>query len=329
MTTSDVAVDFGGFRALGAVRFDTNQQVVTGIIGPNGAGKTTLTSMLCTILRPTSGTGLVWNHDIRTEQDAVRKSIGVVFQDPSLDDELTGSENLWFHGRLYKVPADTMEKRAEELLELMELSDRADDQVKTYSGGMRRRLEIARGLLHHPKVLFLDEPTLGLDPQTRRHIWKYIERLNKEEGVTMMLTTHYMEEADYLCDRIAIMDLGKIVTLGTPSDLKSSLGGDVVTFITQFQNENLKKNLLQISDVKGVDFVKDAVRLTAAKGESVIPQALEVMRKLGVEVRSVTLQEPTLEDVFIKYTGRRLRDESEGKKAQLKRTIGHRRRMRH
>lgn len=325
---TDLTKKFDKLVAVDNVNLEIKEGELFGLLGPNGAGKTTMISMLCTILRPTSGTAIVWNHDIIKKQDEVRKSIGIVFQDPSLDDNLTGTENLQFHGRLYKIPKTTMNQRMEELLELMELSDRADDLVKTYSGGMRRRLEIARGLLHHPKVLFLDEPTLGLDPQTRRHIWAYIEKLNKNEKVTMMLTTHYMDEADYLCDRIAIIDQGKIVAEGSPTSLKDSLGGDVIILVTSAKDEKLKEGLIKIKNVKSVDFVKDAIRLTASKGETVIPEAMNVTRQHDAEIKSVSLHGPTLEDVFIKFTGRRLRDETEGKKDQMKRAIGRRRRFR-
>lgn len=326
---SELTKKFDDLIAVNKVNLEIREGELFGLLGPNGAGKTTMISMLCTILRPTSGTALIWNHDIFKEQDAVRKSIGIVFQDPSLDDNLTGTENLQFHGRLYKVPKKLMNDRMMELMGLMELSDRADDLVKTYSGGMRRRLEIARGLLHHPKVLFLDEPTLGLDPQTRRLIWEYIEKLNKNEKVTILLTTHYMDEADYLCDRIAIIDYGKIVALGSPSNLKESLGGDVVTLDTKSQDQKLKDDLLKIDNITSVDFIKDAIRLTTSKGEKAIPSAMNVVRDHGVEIKSVSLHEPTLEDVFIKYTGRRLRDESEGKKGRMKRAMGRRRRLHH
>jgi ABC-2 type transport system ATP-binding protein len=320
---------FDELIAVNNVDLEIAEGELFGLLGPNGAGKTTMISMLCTISRPSSGTAKVWNHDIVKEQDKVRRSIGIVFQDPSLDDNLTGKENLQFHGRLYKVPKNVMNERMADLMDLMELSDRADDLVKTYSGGMRRRLEIVRGLLHHPKVLFLDEPTLGLDPQTRRHIWEYIEKLNESERITMLLTTHYMDEADYLCDRIAIIDHGKIVALGKPSTLKGSLGGDVITLATSSKNEKFKESLLSLENVTGVDFVKDAIRLTTSKGETVIPKAMNMAREHEIEVKSVSLHEPTLEDVFIKFTGRRLRDETEGKKDQLKRVIGHRRRHGH
>jgi ABC-2 type transport system ATP-binding protein len=320
---------FDKLTAVDKVNLEISEGELFGLLGPNGAGKTTMISMLCTILGTTSGTAKVWNHDIVKAQDNVRKSIGIVFQDQSLDDNLTGTENMQFHGRLYKVPKKILNERMNELLELMELAERKDDLVKTYSGGMRRRLEIARGLLHHPKVLFLDEPTLGLDPQTRRHIWEYIEKLNESEGVTMLLTTHYMEEADYLCDRIAIIDYGKIVALDTPSNLKKTMGGDVISLETTSKDEKLKEDLLKIDNVTGVDFVKDAVRMTSSKGETLIPKAMDVMRDHNVEVKSVSLHAPTLEDVFIKYTGHRLRDEGEGKKGQLKRVMGHRRRLHH
>ncbi|KYH42125.1 MAG: putative daunorubicin resistance ABC transporter, ATP-binding protein, partial [Candidatus Bathyarchaeota archaeon B63] len=202
---------FGELIAVDHVSFEVRRGEIFGFLGPNGAGKTTTIRMLTTLLKPTEGTAEVWGHDILKERDAVRRSLGIVFQDPSLDDLLTGRENLEFHGRIYGIPKAERERRIKELLELAQLSERADDLVRTYSGGMRRRLEIARGLMHHPKVLFLDEPTLGLDPQTRRAVWSYIQRMNKDEEVTIFLTTHYMEEADHLCERIAIIDYGRIV----------------------------------------------------------------------------------------------------------------------
>lgn len=215
-------------RAVDGISFTVDEGEILGFLGPNGAGKTTTLNMLATLLRPTSGTATVNVHDILAEPDAVRRSIGYVFQDPTLDLELTGRENLDFHGRLYSLKRDVRRQRIEEMLELVQLTDRADDLVKTYSGGMKRRLEIARGLLHHPQVLFLDEPTLGLDPQTRRSIWEHIQRLNQDKNITIILTTHYTEEADYLCDRILIIDFGKIVALDTPDNLKARLEGDIV-----------------------------------------------------------------------------------------------------
>jgi ABC-2 type transport system ATP-binding protein len=221
----------GTIKAVDGISFNVKQGEILGFLGPNGAGKTTTLNMLSTLLRPTSGTATINGHDILTEPDAVRRSIGYVFQDTTLDIELTGRENLDFHGRLYGLDRNTREQRIKEVLKLVQLTDRADRFVKTYSGGMKRRLEIARGLLHHPHVLFLDEPTLGLDPQTRRSIWEHILRLNQEKKVTVILTTHYTEEADYLCRRILIIDLGKVVVLDTPDNLKARLEGDVVSLL--------------------------------------------------------------------------------------------------
>jgi ABC-2 type transport system ATP-binding protein len=219
----------GQVKAVDGISFDVNEGEILGFLGPNGAGKTTTLNMLSTLLKPTSGTAAVNGYDVIGEPDAVRRSIGYVFQDPTLDIELTGRENLDFHGRLYNLDRHLRRQRIEEMLQIVQLSDRADNLVKTYSGGMKRRLEIARGLLHHPKVLFLDEPTLGLDPQTRRSIWEHIQRLNQEKKVTIILTTHYTEEADYLCRRILIIDFGKIVALDTSDKLKAKLEGDVVS----------------------------------------------------------------------------------------------------
>ncbi len=221
----------GNVKAVDGISFNVKEGEILGFLGPNGAGKTTTLNMLSTLLRPTSGTATINGHDILTEPDAVRRSIGYVFQDTTLDIELTGRENLDFHGRIYGLDRNTRQQRIKELLALVQLTDRADNLVKTYSGGMKRRLEIARGLLHHPKVLFLDEPTLGLDPQTRRSIWEHILRLNQEKNVTVILTTHYTEEADYLCKRILIIDFGKIVVLDTTDNLKARLEGDVVTLL--------------------------------------------------------------------------------------------------
>ena len=221
----------GDVKAVDGISFNVKEGEILGFLGPNGAGKTTTLNMLSTLLRPTSGTATVNGHDILTEPDAVRHSIGYVFQDTTLDIELTGRENLDFHGRLYGLERNTRQQRIKEVLELVQLTDRADNFAKTYSGGMKRRLEIARGLLHYPKVLFLDEPTLGLDLQTRRSIWEHILHLNQEKNVTIILTTHYTEEADHLCKRILIIDFGKIVVLDTPDNLKARLEGDIVTLL--------------------------------------------------------------------------------------------------
>ena len=234
MSASIINVDklsktFGTLKAVDKISFKVNEGEIFGLLGPNGAGKTTTIKMLTTLLPPTSGDATVAGYDIRKQQNDVRKSIGIIFQDPSLDDELTGRENLEFHAILYKIGKEKRTKKIAEVLKLVELEDKADILVKNYSGGMKRRLEIGRGLIHEPKILFLDEPTIGLDPQTRRHIWEYIKKLNETNKTTLILTTHYIEEADYLCNRVAFVDNGKIVALDTPKALKDKLGGDVIS----------------------------------------------------------------------------------------------------
>jgi len=297
---------FGDFTAVDSVSLDIGEGELFGLLGPNGAGKTTTISMLATLLTPTSGAASVGGFSIN-EQDNVRKSIGLVFQDPSLDDELTGRQNLELHGRLYHMPKRLREQRIEQVLKLVELEDRANAKVKTYSGGMKRRLEIARGLMHHPKILFLDEPTLGLDPQTRRNIWEHIERLNKTEKLTIILTTHYMEEADYLCGRIAIMDHGKVIALDTPENLKNVLGGDVLTLETP-DAEKLC-GLLKSECPKGGHVVDGKLNLSVQHGEKRIPEILATAAKYHVTIDAVNLKKPTLEDVFIHYTGRTIREQ--------------------
>jgi ABC-2 type transport system ATP-binding protein len=309
---------FDDIKAVDDVSFQVRRGEMFGFLGPNGAGKTTTISMMCTLLHPTAGKVTVWGHDARREPDAVRSSIGIVFQDQSVDEELTGYENMWFHARLYKVDGQLIEQRINELLAMVELTDRSGDQVKTYSGGMKRRLEIARGLLHHPNVLFLDEPTLGLDPQTRRHIWDYIQRLNEKEGVTIFLTTHYMDEADELCDRIAIIDKGRIVAMDTPGGLKASLGGDVVRLRMPQCDAECQDALRQVPGVSSVKPEEAGLILAVDEGASTIPRIIDVARSRDLEVESVTLKMPTLEDVFIRKTGHTLRDERAEGKDQLR-----------
>jgi ABC-2 type transport system ATP-binding protein len=231
--TSELTKRLNRLVAVDKLNIVVQQGEVFGLLGPNGAGKTTTISMLCTILKPTSGSARVNGFDIVKQDTQVRKSIGIVFQDPSIDDRLTDKENLYMHANLYGVPPGEQKSRIDRVLKLVELDARANDLLRTYSGGMRRRLEIARGLIHYPKILFLDEPTIGLDPQTREHIWSYLDDLRKTHDITMILTTHYMEEADRLSDRIAIMDYGKIVASGTPAKLKDTLEGDVITITTK------------------------------------------------------------------------------------------------
>jgi ABC-2 type transport system ATP-binding protein len=318
IVVEDLVKDYDGLKAVDGVSFQVSRGEVFGFLGPNGAGKTTAISMMCTLLHPTEGKVHVWGFDAKRQPDDVRSSIGIVFQDQSVDEELTGYENMWFHARLYKVDPSVIDQRIGEMLEMVELTDRKDDQVKTYSGGMKRRLEIARGLLHHPKVLFLDEPTLGLDPQTRRHIWEYIQKLNEREGVTIFMTTHYMDEADELCDRIAIIDKGRIVAMDTPTRLKASLGGDVVHLKMAECTEDCVEALKRVPGVSSVEPQKEGLILSVEEGASTIPLILDVARSRDLLVDSVMLKLPTLEDVFIRNTGRSLRDERAGGKDQLR-----------
>src|SRR5208282_2001913 len=231
--TEGLTKRYGDLLAVDALNLSISEGEIFGLLGPNGAGKTTTLSMLATLLKPTSGTARVNGFDIRSQSADVRRSIGIVFQDPSSDDILTGKENLYLHALMFGVPKEQRQERIDYVLGLVDLRDRANDMVKKYSGGMRRRLELARGLLHNPRILFLDEPTLGLDPQTREHIWHYIENLVETEKVTVIITTHYMEEADRLCDRIAIIDNGHVIALDSPSSLKSKMGGEVVKLQTR------------------------------------------------------------------------------------------------
>lgn len=306
--TSELTRRFGGLVAVDKLNISVERGEVFGLLGPNGAGKTTTISMLCTILKPTSGSARVNGFDVVKQDTQVRKSIGIVFQDPSIDDRLTGRENLYMHANLYGVPPGEQKSRIDRVLKLVELEDRADDLMRTYSGGMRRRLEIARGLIHYPKVLFLDEPTIGLDPQTREHIWSYIEDLRKAHDITVVLTTHYMEEADRLSDRIAIMDYGKIVALDTPAKLKDTLEGDVITVKTK-EAAKLSSVVAGTAGVLRANIVGDGLELTVRGGRALLPRIVEAAAKNGVFVESVSLREPNLADVFLHYTGRAIRAE--------------------
>lgn len=308
--TVGITKRFDDIIAVNNITISVKPGELFGLLGPNGAGKTTLISMLSTMTEPTSGGAKVWGFDVKKDSSQVRENIGMVFQDTTLDDRLTGRENLDLHGRLYGLDGKTRKKRIEEVLALVELAERADSIVKTYSGGMMRRLEIARGLMHHPHVLFLDEPTLGLDPQTRNHIWEYIKNLNKTEGVTIVLTTHYMEEADHLCNRIAIIDHGEIVALDTPEALKNMLGGDVIMLELE-KPENIPR-LRAIYKTNGcasiVSQKNNEVFITVREGEHQIPLVLALASEAGIPISSVSLRKPTLDDVFLHHTGRAIRD---------------------
>jgi ABC-2 type transport system ATP-binding protein len=307
--TSNLTRRFGGLVAVDRLNISVETGEVFGLLGPNGAGKTTTISMLCTILKPTSGGATVNGFDIAKQSSQVRKSIGIVFQDPSIDDRLTGRENLYMHANLYGVPPGEQKPRIDSVLKLVELENRADDLMRTYSGGMRRRLEIARGLIHHPKVLFLDEPTIGLDPQTREHIWSYIEEMKKTSDISMVLTTHYMDEADRLSDRIAIMDYGKVVASDTPAGLKETLEGDVITVKTK-EAAKLSSIVAGTVGVLRVNVVGDGLELTVRGGRALLPRIVEAAAKNGIFIESVSLREPNLADVFLHYTGRAIRSES-------------------
>jgi ABC-2 type transport system ATP-binding protein len=308
---------FNGLTAVDNVSFSIASGEVFGLLGPNGAGKTTIISMLATLLRPTSGAARVNNFEIAGQEDAVRKSIGIVFQDLSLDEELTAYENMDFHGRLYRIPKTIRQQRIEALLKLVELDDRQRSLVKTFSGGMRRRLEIARGLLHEPTVLFLDEPTLGLDPQTRNHLWAYIEHLNQEKGITIILTTHYMDEADRLCDRVAIIDKGKIIALDTPAKLKEEIGGDLIT-IQSPEREKLYAKLTTLPWVNHVEPHDGSVTITLEHAERHVAELAQLSATNGIEIDSISIHKPTLEDVFLYFTGRTIREEEISSKEHMR-----------
>ncbi len=298
---------FSDLVAVDNISFDIEQGEIFGLLGPNGAGKTTTLSMLATMLTPTSGSATVNGIDIEKDPDGVRRSIGIVFQDQSLDEELTAWENMDFHGRLYRIPAAVRNQRIDELLKLVELSDRRNDIVKTFSGGMRRRLEIARGLLHHPKVLFLDEPTLGLDPQTRNHLWTYIATLAKDKGITIIITTHYMEEADRLCNRIAIIDKGRIIAIDTPKNLKGGLGGDLVTIKSPDLagvSEALREPWVIHSETRN-----DEVVIRVKNADQYVSTIVTILNDHRIPIASIAISKPTLEDVFLSFTGKTIREQ--------------------
>jgi ABC-2 type transport system ATP-binding protein len=298
--------------AVDHVDFSVKDGEIFGFLGPNGAGKTTTINMLITVLKPTEGTASVLGYDINKQANEVRKVIGVVPQEYTADEDLTGYENIILCADLYGIPRDIAKKRALELLELVELTNFKDKRVETYSGGMRRRLELACGLVNRPKVLFLDEPTLGLDVQTRTATWNYIRRLKKEYGMTLFMTTHYLEEADALCDRIAIIDHGKIIVTGTPSELKEGLGGDIITIGIK-ENADVSEIIRGVKNVKEVKNEDGVYRIKAEAGEVTAPLIIEALRKKGYTVTKLSLTEPTLDEVYLEYTGKAMRDTEESK----------------
>jgi len=294
---------FESVTAVDDLSFTVGDGELFGLLGPNGAGKSTLINMLVTLLAPSAGTATVDGHDITTERAAVRNSIGVVFQEPALDEDLTGEENLAFHARLYGMDKRERETNIDEIFELIGLADERDDPVGTYSGGMKRRLEIGRGLLHEPAVLFLDEPTAGLDARTRRDTWEYIQRMNEDAGVSIVLTTHYIEEAEQLCDRVAIVDDGEIAAIDSPAALKDSLGGDVISLATDGSASTLCNHLDTRPWVIEYETTEVGVNVTVDRGEGRIADLVHVADEADVTITSVDIHRPNLETVFLSLTG--------------------------
>ncbi len=306
-----LAKHFGAIEAVNGVTFGVEPGEIFGFLGPNGAGKTTTINMLCTLVNPSAGTARVNGFDVVHQRSEVRRSIGLVFQQTTLDEYLSADQNLRFHGYAYAIPRDVRERRMTELMDMVDLADRRKGSVRTYSGGMKRRLEIARGLLHHPKVLFLDEPTLGLDPQTRRHIWDYLLALREQEGLTIFLTTHYMDEAEY-SDRIAVIDHGQIVGMDTPDGLKRAVGGDLVTL----QVADGESATAEIRQRYGFDAAArdGTVSFSVARGNEFLP---DFVKSFSQPMQSIDLRRPTLDDVFLHLTGREIRDSELDAQAQL------------
>jgi ABC-2 type transport system ATP-binding protein len=311
----DLVKSYGGVDAVRGVSFSVPPGEVFGFLGPNGAGKSTTIKVLCTLARPTSGTVRVSGFDVVTQRDDVRRHLGLVFQDPTLDVQLTAEQNLRMHAELYGIEAGAIPDRMDQMLAMVDLGDRRDQRVITFSGGMKRRLEIARGLMHSPRVLFLDEPTIGLDPQTRSSIWRYIRALKEAEGTTIFMTTHYMDEAEF-CDRIAIMDRGEIVVLDTPEALKGGVGADRVVLGTADDDAALAA----LADRFGIEasVAEGAVTFHVENGEAFVPR---LFAELGVTITSVAVSRPTLDDVFMRYTGTTIRDAETGGVGDLNRTM--------
>jgi ABC-2 type transport system ATP-binding protein len=305
IAVTDLVKTYGEVRAVRGVTFEVAAGEVFGFLGPNGAGKSTTINMLCTLAKPTSGGARVAGHDVVTERDDVRRNIGLVFQDPTLDGYLTAAQNLKLHAELYGVQSDLVRPRMEQVMEMVGLWERRDGVVGTFSGGMRRRLEIARGLMHSPRVLFLDEPTIGLDPQTRRSIWSYIRELQEREEITIFMTTHYMDEAEW-CDRIAIMDHGEIVALDPPQTLKATVGTDRITIHT----DDDESAITALAEQFGIEAhtSEGAIVFGIPAGEEFVPR---LFAEFQVPIRSVAISRPTLDDVFMSYTGTTIRDAEE------------------
>lgn len=299
----------GTNRAVDGVSFTVSEGEVFGFLGPNGAGKSTTINMLTTLMKPTSGTATVCGYDIVHQSQDVRRSIGVVPQEYTADEDLTGYENVMLCADFYGIPHEVSKPRAQELIDLVELTDAAKRKVDTYSGGMRRRLELACGLVSRPRLLFLDEPTLGLDVQTRVAVWNYVKKLKEEYDMTLFMTTHYLEEADSTCDRISIIDRGKILKTDSPSDLKASLGGDIIEISVKEGEQDISPLISQIGHVREVKKQDSTYRVKAELGEEVAPAIIDLVRTRGFHVTKISLTKPTMDEVYLEYTGRSLREE--------------------
>ncbi|MHB2037069.1 MAG: ATP-binding cassette domain-containing protein, partial [Nitrososphaerales archaeon] len=301
---ANLSKSFGKLNAVDSVTFEIEEGEIFGFLGPNGAGKSTTINMLTTLLKPSSGNARVCGYDVSKNATEVRRNVGVVPQEYTADEDMTGRENILLCADLYGIPRSNSIPHVEELLKLVELQDAANRKVSTYSGGMRRRLELAAGLINYPKLLFLDEPTLGLDVQTRTAVWKYIRMLKNEYHMTLFLTTHYLEEADSLCDRIAIIDHGHIVKIGSPAELKASIGGDVIVVGVQESTPDISRDISQLKLVKDVKKTENEYRIKAEKGEEASPQIMDLIRSKGLHVSKISLTKPTLDEVYLEYTGR-------------------------
>ena len=310
---------FGDITAVKQVSFEIEEGQIFGFLGPNGAGKTTTLNILSTLMPATSGRAVINGFDVRERQARVRQSIGMVFQDPTLDDELTAYENMDFHGRMYGMARQERRSKIDELLELVELSGRKKERVDRFSGGMRRRLEIARGILHSPKVLFLDEPTLGLDPQTKNHLWSYIENLAEQQKVTIILTTHYMDEADKLSDKIAIIDEGKIIAMDDPEHMKEEVGGNVIR-IRSKNPETVEQRLEKYDWVEETHANHNTLDVSVRDVKHGLAETTNLMLSEKIDFDSAGIFSPTLEDVFLRYTGKSIREEQAGGKDRLRKT---------
>jgi len=312
--------EFGGFKAVDGISFKVEEGEIFGFLGPNGAGKSTTMMILTTLLKPTSGRALVGGYDVMSDAKKVREKIGYVQQEISVDEFLTGRENLYLHARINQIPRNLIKSRIDDVLELVELGEKKDQASLTYSGGMRKRLDIANGLLSRPSVLFLDEPTVGLDIQTRRKIWGYIKKIRKDFGMTIFISTHYMEEADNLCDRIGIIDHGKIQVIDTPKSMKSAIGNEIISFNLVDGQANQDVIIDQIGKIEFVKEVKNKdglITVFSTKSNEVIPKIFQESANLDMKISSLTLKQPTLDDVFISYSGHDLRDNTENKKYEI------------